>query len=200
MCLVCECRKNNNYFRILHIETLDCSFCEKVQEIPIIHSLKILYCEGCSNLRKIGRYNSLLELDCRMCPELEEIGPFPVIKDIDCWNCPKLKKIHHSPLLKSLGCGLCNSLLEIPNVQYDELFLWSNPFMNHSKNLWYSNNVKLLTVLQKFVRKHQKYRRFQKYTNSKEFIEWIYAPERIGGKLSKRNMQLFIDQTKAGTL
>jgi len=49
--------------------------------------------------------------------------------------------------------------------------------------------AKEIKILQKFCKSNQKYWKFKRWIKSKEFAEWFYAPENIGGKIGKRNIE-----------
>jgi len=48
-----------------------------------------------------------------------------------------------------------------------------------------------LITLQRRVRQILKYHRFVRFIKSKEFNEWFYAPEGIGGKNHKLRLEKF---------
>jgi hypothetical protein len=57
------------------------------------------------------------------------------------------------------------------------------------------DNIEKIKVLQSFCRRNYKYFKFNKYIKSKEFNEWFYHPNNIGGKMHMRHsLNLFTKQ------
>jgi hypothetical protein len=159
-----------------NFEGLDCSNCPFLEKLPEnLEKLKYLNCYDCSRLQKLpDNLQNLEYLNCRDCPILQELASpkFP----------ESLGKLEY------LNCHNCRLLLNIPVGTISLVYCDGCPWLNHPNNPNYSSNIQNLLFLQKFVRKCQRYRRFVKYTNSRDFIEWIYSPERIGGRLSKQSI------------
>ena len=60
----------------------------------------------------------------------------------------------------------------------------------------YENNIDKIIVLQRFARRNFKYFVFKRWIKSKEFNEWFYHPDNIGGKNAKRRLRIFLENTK----
>ena len=60
----------------------------------------------------------------------------------------------------------------------------------------HEKNIDKIIVLQRFARKNFKYFVFRRWIKSKEFNEWFYHPDNIGGKNAKRRLQLFLENVK----
>jgi hypothetical protein len=52
----------------------------------------------------------------------------------------------------------------------------------------YNENIRKLIILQMFCRKNIPYFRFKKWINTREFSEWFYHPDNMGGYKHKKNM------------
>jgi len=50
-----------------------------------------------------------------------------------------------------------------------------------------------IKYLQNFCRRNLKYFRFKRWIKTREFIEWIYSPENIGGKVSIKSLEKFTE-------
>jgi len=155
----------------VNLKELDCSHCVALTELPVLKSLKILNISGCYNIEK---------LHCN----------FPLLEEIKCNGCIQLTVIEDMPKLKYLESSCCRMLIKIPsyityaNCRYSP---WVNGYNND-----YKNNIITLGVLQKWIKKMVRYIRFKKWINSKEGVEWIYDPDRIGGRISKNNLTGFL--------
>jgi hypothetical protein len=212
MCRICEGDYDEN------TRELDCSGCPRLQTLPEnLGKLKELNCNYCPNLRQLSDnlgkleilycYNCLLlqnlpeclgnlkYLDCARCPRLQKLPDnLGKLEILWCYSCPLLQSLPVDTTLECLGnlkelnCRNCPLLQKLPeNLRY--LSCRGCHWLNHSQNPDYNSNIQKLIILQNFVRKYLKYRRFVKYVNSKAFIEWIYDPERIGGRLSKKSLE-----------
>lgn len=90
--------------------------------------------------------------------------------------------------LKTLRCSDCKSLTSIPfnSLEYED----------HDRCTWIDHeikdkNIEKLKRLQSFTRKNFKYWLFKRWSKSREGIEWLYDPKRIGGLCVKRRMDEF---------
>jgi hypothetical protein len=104
-----------------------------------------------------------------------------------CGNCPMLTSIPNIIGLRHLDCCKCSNITSIPNIA--TIWCFECPWLNHSQNPDYENNIKKLLLLQRFYKKNFKYFVFKRWIKSKEFKEWFYSPENVGGRKHKRIME-----------
>lgn len=179
------------------LEALDFSDCKFLTEISgNFPKLEKLECGGCTELQILPEMCNLKYLELRSSKVQEISGNFPHLEYLCCIDCSMLKKISGNfPKLTRVFCSGCTILLQFsgnfPESMLDNSYYGGCPFLNYPKNYKYSKNIHNLSILQKFVRKYQRYRKFVRYTNSREFIEWIYDPDRIGGRISKNIIHHF---------
>ena len=157
-----------------NLTRLDCHNCPKLQTLPDIPLLKILYCSYCPNLQNIPDLPLLTTLYCDNCPKLQKIPDLPLLIFLDCKNCPLIQTLPDLPLLTKLYCSRC-------------------PWLNHFQNPEYSKNIDRLTKIQRW-NKTKKLRKFLRLVNSKEFCEYFYSPDQLGGKWAKRQLYKQISQ------
>ena len=104
---------------------------------------------------------------------------------LDCSDCISLTSLPSLPNVTHLHCSYCTSLTslpEIPNMTYLDCSgcMW----LNHNSNSKYTANILRLARLQKWYRRVI----WCRYLKSKEFIEWCYHPDNIGGKHAKKSI------------
>jgi len=159
-------------------------------------SLKELYTDSCVNLKSIsGNFPNLYKLCVDRCVNLKTLPDnIGNVEKLICSDCVELESIPDNfQKVWLLYCKNCIKLHSLPKMP--ELFWFDNrgcTFLDCTFpdcHETFIENVKSLVKLQKFARKYVKYCRFKRFITSKNFIEWIYAPERIGGKLSKKQIQ-----------
>ena len=95
-----------------------------------------------------------------------------------------------------------NHRLDIPQLNLDFLDIYKCDFLYPSdinkvkskqsftiQNRWFGkDNINKISKLQKYI-KNSKLRRIIRLTHSKEFIEYFYAPNQIGGKRLKKQIE-----------
>lgn len=108
MCKICSNEVNENSV----IQTLDCSNCPDLIEIPMIKNLRELKCRFCPNLTKIPRIPSLEFMDCSYCEKLKTIESLNLI-ELHCAGCHGIIKINDFKKLITLDCTFCQNLAEI---------------------------------------------------------------------------------------
>ena len=170
MCIICtkEIYKQN----LDTLQKLDVSFCsnltsEKLQEVLIqCKNLKELRCYCCTSLTSLDLRNNinLSLLSCSRCTSLTSLDLRENIK------------------LTILWCRSCISLTSVDlhiELDYKYINCYNSPWI--SQNEYFSSNLQKLLKIQRW------YRRILiiKYMKSKQFIEWIYNPNNIGGKYHK---------------
>ena len=174
-----------NLTSLPHLENLtilECSRCASLTSLPILKNLTYLICDECTNLTSIPLFEKLTYLNCNWCTNL--ISIFMREKTISQFN-----------ILTEFYCGGCINLIILPqfkNLVNFYSWYWCCRWLNHKKNTNYCNNINKLKTIQRWWLKNKKYRNFIKYIKSKEFNEWFYHPNGIGGKIYKRNMLTFL--------
>lgn len=63
----------------------------------------------------------------------------------------------------------------------------SNALIKFSPTKAYINHNAI--IIQRFIRNNFKYKKFKSWINSKNFVEWFYHPNNIGGKYHKKSME-----------
>jgi len=207
MCIICTGEIYEENFKCLQV--LDISHCkiitsEKLQEILIqCKNLEKLRCKYCFSLTSLDlRDNKILTtLLCRDCtqlvslfipPNLRELSFFnTLVENVDFSHSRSLTHLAPNESVKSLDLSNCKNLYHL-DVSYCRFL--TNILLNRvpldlpsydcpwiSQNDCFSSNLQSLIKLQKW------YRRLLiiKYMKSQEFIEWVYAPDNIGGRFHK---------------
>jgi len=144
---------------------LECSYCPRLTTIPFLPKLTELDCSNCLRLTSIPSLLNLTRLFCSYCP-ITSIPSLPNLIALDCTEC-QLTSISLPKLieLNYSGCRWLNIESEITNR---------------------------LIVIQRRFRQLIKYYRFVRFIKSREFNEWFYAPEGIGGKNHKIRLEKFV--------
>ena len=140
--------------------------------ISSLPNLSGLNCWNCPSLTSIPSLPNLTQLICYNCPLLTIIPSFPELIELDCHNCPILTHIHDTPKLdrsSRVNYTGCKWLIVQPEI------------------------INKLIVIQRRVRQMVKYFRFIRFIKSREFNEWFYAPEGIGGKMNKIRLENFVN-------
>ena len=154
-------------------------------------SLETLFLESrCDSLTDI--HPKLSNLYCSYCTSLTEIPILPNLTILNCKRCTILTVIPIICVNNLIYCSYCTSLTEITNI-YDKnlthLYCNNCPFLNHPSNIYYNTNLLKLIKLQKWRKVNYTKRMVKVYLKSKEFNEWFYSPNGIGGKQHKKEME-----------
>jgi len=193
MCIICTGEIYNENFDIL--QELHIMLClkitsEKLQEILFqCKQLKVLSCYWCMSITSLDlRENKNLKIvGCTTCESLTSINLQENInlETLSCPNCISLTNldVQKCNKLKQLFCHGCRSLtiLKYTIVQYENV----NIVLNNCT--WIFQCPGFPSNLQNLIKLQRWYRRILiiKYLKSQEFIEWIYNPNNIGGRLHK---------------
>jgi hypothetical protein len=168
------------------LKYLTCSDCTSLVSMPKdLISLIYIYCNGCTSLTSILNRDllGLKILYCNGCTSLtsllneskdeykEETKWRSSLVEIECINCPSLTSIPE--------CNFSTGTVNCTGCPW-----W--PLVVHNPD--YNSNISKLVYLQKFCKRNQKYFIFKRWIESREFAEWIYSPDQIGGKLSKKQI------------
>jgi len=154
----------------------------------------VLYCSECP-ISSIPSFPNLSELYCPNCPVLTNIS-LPNLNILYCYRCPLLISIS-APMLTTLDCSNSSILTSISEIDRSRISIGSH--YNTSGCKWLYNDderIEKLTLIQRRIRQVVKYYRFVRFIKSREFNEWFYAPEGIGGKMNKVILEKFVSTLK----
>lgn len=98
MCIICECRQQDNLSAIETAEELHVDKCENIIWFPYLPKLKKLSCNNCLNLQTIRTFPNLETLSCNWCINLTVIEDQPNLRKLSCHSCFALKNIAPSLL------------------------------------------------------------------------------------------------------
>jgi hypothetical protein len=127
MCIVCEhknldglqslncsnCPLLTNIPMIEGLQSLNCSNCPLLTDIPMIEGLQYLYCSNCPLLTNIPMIEGLQYLYCSNCPLITNIPMIKGLQNLNCSNCPLLTNIPMIKGLRQLNCSNSRSLTEL---------------------------------------------------------------------------------------
>jgi len=202
MCIICTgkiYKKDLNTLQKLYVSDCPNLTSEKLQEIlNQCKNLKELFCDNCTSLTSLDLRDNinLTELYCYDCPSLTSLDLWSSSKGVTsfgcvnlttllCYNCTSLTSLDLRNInLLRLNCPSCTSLTSL-NLRSN--FKSEYDYINYSKCPWITQNKEFLNNLQRLIKLQKWYRRIVliKYMKSKQFIEWIYSPNNIGGKCHK---------------
>ena len=117
-----------------------------------------------------GEYKGETELDCSDCTSLTSLQEMPNVTTLVCHGCTSLTLLPSLPNMTYLSCHDCT-------------------WLNHISNSEYNINISRLSRLQRWYRRML----WCRYLKSREFIEWCYHPDNIGGKQAKKNLTVFTE-------
>jgi len=190
MCIVCY----TNIKELLPLEEIHCRHCIVIQQIPQdLINLEILYFFNCPMLLNLSSYFSfnLQELYYENCNTITEITNLYNLEILTCIDCSNLKKITDVFNLKSLVCQNCPLLSELCDVKLIRFKCISTPWLYHPDNNFITN-YKKLKLIQLWIKRNLKHFIFKRWIKSKEGIQWIYHPNNIGGRMSKKLIDTYI--------
>ena len=178
MCIICRgeyngetrlecagCTSLTSLPKIPNVTHLDCGSCTSLLSLPEISNVTQLYCYNCTSITSLPPLSNVTYLDCSGCTSLVSLPPLPNVTHLYCWGCTSLTSLPAMPNLTTLYSGSC-------------------AWLNHSSNSEYTINITRLTHLQRWYRRMV----WCRYLSSKEFIEWCYHPDNIGGKQAKKSI------------
>ena len=160
MCIICRGEYNGQ-------DSLVVSGCTSLTSIPEIPNVIILICRGCTSLTSLPDMSRLISLVCDDCTSLTSL--------------PKMSK------LISLSCSGCRLLTSVSTMIHGRMYNYYNcPWLEYENNVCYYKNVSKLIRLQRWYRRMI----WCRYLASKEFIEWCYQPDNVGGKYAKKSIAI----------
>jgi len=190
----------------INLKELVCSSCTSLTSLDLRNNinLKELVCSSCPSLTSLDlRSNINLEiLWCFKCTSLNYLKVpsnctyisfhDTLIKEIDFSNCELIETIIVNELVISLDLINCKKLskLVISDCRFlTNISLYKTPLtFRYSNCLWITQYKDFINNLQRLIKMQRWYRKLLiiKYMKSQKFIEWIYSPDNIGGRLYKK--------------
>jgi hypothetical protein len=170
----------------LHLENT------KVDVIPHIVGLERLIVIK-SKINYIPNIKGLRTLDCSDNPLVEFIPIIIGLSSLICNNCPKLRFIWSR--VKMLSCVNCPLLVNVPKALYEDMR--DCKWIKTKDNQLFDNRLFLVKKIQKFVMINNIRKLFKKCIKDRRFIEWVYHPNNIGGKCSKKELSNFVSHINA---
>jgi len=182
----------------INLKELYCNSCTSLTSLDLRNNsegvtsfgcinLKKLYCNSCTSLTSLDlRSNiNLVTLKCSRTSLISiDLRSNIKLKELNCSFCKSLTSLdlRNNINLKKLRCFDCKYLtsLDLPKKY--------KGCINHSDCYWIIQNKYFSINLQRLIRIQRWYRRtlIIKYMKSNQFIEWIYNPSNIGGRLYKK--------------
>jgi uncharacterized paraquat-inducible protein A len=182
MCIICRDEYNGE-------TTLYCGGCTSLTSLPPLPNVTHLYCNGCTSLTSLPDMPNVNYLDCGGCTLLTSLPEMPNVTELYCSGCTSLTSLPNLPKVTVLYCSWCRILTSLPVMTANSTISCHHcPWLNVITNQEYGNNNTKLLMLQRLYRRL----RWYKYLTSREFIEWCYAPDNIGGKQAKKNLNSFV--------
>jgi len=176
-CSECTSLTNLDLRNNINLEILQCFSCKSLTSLDLRSNinLKMLLCSYCTSLTSIDLRSYSEGVTSFGCVNLITFG---------CSYCTSLTSLdlRSNINLIELDCFYCTSLtsLDLPK-EYDG-------YMDRSNCPWIIQNTEFSNNLQRLIKLQRWYRKLVliKYMKSKQFIEWVYAPNNIGGSLYKK--------------
>lgn len=177
MCIICT----STLAELKTQKRLYCAWCTKLEVIPELPSLLGLNCRRAPNLKVISELPSLKHLSCGGCTSLESIPVLPSLRELNCMDCISLEVISEQPSLRVLNVMGCTSLKVYPVL----------PFLEHlyitQDHNWISRvQLNRVVKIQRYLKKSLQLRVIGR---SREWIEWYYNPNNVGGKMAKIRLE-----------
>jgi len=168
---------------------LDCTNCTSLVTIDLRENkhFKYLTCYNCISLTNINleKCEYLNKLQCNFCIKLSSLNlrENKILKTLTYSHCTSLTSLdlRENKKIKILFGIFCNSLTSLN-------LLKEYKHIDYSDCPWISQNEDFINNLQRLIKIQRWYRKLLliKYMKSREFIEWVYSPTNIGGRLYKK--------------
>lgn len=162
-----------------------------IQFIPQYENLRILSIYKNDFINTIQSYPNLTYLFLYFSNNIEEISYLPKLKKSEIIGCENIKYILSLPNVRIFEISYTDNIdkLELPNSTLFYTLSYKYQIYHRFIGKQYprdgyglTNNMYKLIKLQKWIRKYLYYKRFVKYIKSKEFNQWFYHPNGIGGR------------------
>jgi len=194
MCRICT----DPVDTLVKVTWLDCSSCPSLAAIPPeLVSLVTLRCSRNPLLVSIpDTLVNLRELYCHECPLLVSIpSTLAKLAFLHCVNCPLLPFIPSTlSALTYLNCSGCRRLTSVPSMRRASQYCHGCPWLPQTAAA-YPRHLPALLRIQLWFRRGRK-QTFRRWIRTRAFNEWIFHPERIGGKLAKRQLEAELDNMR----
>ena len=194
-CIECVGIEKIPFFPSLKLLNINRSFIKKISDEYYMSKLEVLSCENSFFLEKIPTqfsmyptpgYPFLKKLNISF-TQISEIPIIPGLKELYCANTP-IREIPEFFDLEILLCYKCFLLLYIPTQTMTKLklFRWYDcPWLLQNPD----NKIIIGLKLQKWIKNNFKYFVFNRWIESIEGKEFLYHPDRIGGRIEKSKME-----------
>jgi len=177
---------------LVHLECHDLSRLKKLHTMPNLEELTLHTCPLFTTL-PVG-LDRLSSLDCSY-SHLVSIPFLPALVMLVCEGCPLLVSIDARNIqLDRVICSFCPQLITVPEDVallrtglYEGDPIIGTPWLHHHNNPDGEKNLRLLSSLQRFAR-NIKVWRFVRLILSRQFNEYYFSPERVGGRLAKKSI------------
>jgi len=198
-CSYCKSLTSLDLLNNINLKELDCHYCKSLTSLDLWSSseevtsfgcvnLEMLYCYSCTSLTSLDLRNNinLMTLWCYGCSSLTslDLRKNKNLQNLHCYACSSLTSLdlRKNKNLQNLLCSSCKSLinLKLPKEYKGYINRYDCPWIIQNKK--FSSNLQRLIKIQKWYRKLV----IIKYMKSQEFIEWVYSPTNIGGRLYKK--------------
>jgi hypothetical protein len=162
-----------------------------IQSIPYYENLRILHIYGNDFITNITSFPNLINLSLSFCNNLHEISTLPKLTKCIIIDCENLKYVFSIPKIHICEIRFTDNIerLQLQNTTmfytFSTKFQIYHPFIGRQyprDGFGLTKNMYKLIKLQQYIRKYLNYKRFTKYIKSREFNEWFYHPNSIGGK------------------
>jgi hypothetical protein len=187
MCRICT----EPIASLVNVTWLDCSSCPSLAAIPAeLVNLVTLRCSRNPLLVSIpDTLVNLRELYCHECPLLVSIpSTLAKLAFLHCVNCPLLPFIPSTlSALTYLNCSGCRRLTSVPSMRRATQYCHGCPWLPQTA-VAYPTHLPSLLRLQRWFRTGKR-QVFKRVLRTRAFNEFVFHPDRIGGKLVKRQME-----------
>lgn len=166
---------DTNYINILKIHA-----CKQLRHIEPMENLRELYIFHCPAIYNLNGFKQL-----KFCIVLNNLSNLMSITDCNMQN------IVHPSII---NCGML-IMGATRNVDYVGCkWIYNTDDINCIKNAEYNLRLKSVIKCQKIIRNKLIKIGWKKYLKSKQFIEWIYNPNNIGGFYEKKKFTKFANE------
>jgi len=213
MCIICTGEIYSTDLDLIRIDTWCCQTVTSKKLHEVLYqckNLEVLKCQNCKSLTclDLSKNKYLKEVICDNCPSLISINleENKNLQTLYCFCCISLTSIdlYKNDKLVLFGCSgskslTCINLQECKNLEMlycSFCRILTSLSIHHSEierksyhgTPWITQNEDFSNNLQRLIKIQKWYRRtlIIKYMKSQEFIEWIYNPSNIGGRLYKK--------------
>ena len=203
---------DENDMNIESLRTLVCSGCP-VGKLSGLQFLQTLVCQSCPFLTEISDMPCLRIICCNYCDSLTKVTANDMIpKLFHCCYCPMLiespmslsKHTVDNLISSDTARQVCNNLLDYGEYSEKLAIRFASFYTPWVQNHWednkymelpttFSKNLNSVKVIQRFTKNCKRSKAFKEWTKTRGFVEWFYAPERLGGRVDRLRFSKFVD-------